>query len=118
MVANDPQNSIFSTLIQTLKTWIGGDRVRVAGSHGRSLSLQPDDLIFVKGSNFLVQTRTLTDDADSQYSRLVYQLIDQETNQTRTLEVLVRKDGTDSTKTLLKGGQNVSSICDADITIL
>ena len=118
MVAGDSGNSIFSSVIQTLKSWIAGDRVRVVASSGRSLSLQPGNRIFLDGRNYLVQTRTQTEDADSQDARLVYVLIDQESDQTRTLEVVVRKDATGMPQAVLKDGQNAASVCDADITIL
>lgn len=117
-MAGDSKNSIFSSLIQTLQSWIAGDRVRVAVSHGRSLSIQPGDRIFIESRNYLVQTRTLADDANRQCTRLVYELIDQESEQARTLEVVLAKDGTDLPHVVLKEGDNVSSICDADITIL
>ena len=94
------------------------DRVRVATSHGRSLSMQPGDRIFIGGRNFLVQTRTLTENADPQNTRLIYELVDQESDQTTTLEVVMRTDGTGTPQAVLKNGQKASSICDADITIL
>ncbi len=118
MAAGDSKNSFFSNLIQTVKSWIAGDRIRVASSHGRSLSVQPGDRIFIEDRHYLVQTRTLADDADSQYTRLVYELIDLESNQTRTLEVVLRKDGTGMHQAVLKDGNKASGICDADITIL
>lgn len=118
MVAGDSGNSIFSIVIQTFKSWLTGDRVRVATSHGRSLSIQPGDRIFIEGRNFLVQTRALTEDADPQNIRLVYKLVDQQSNQTTTLEVGMRKDGTGTPQAVLKNGQQASAICDADITIL
>ncbi len=118
MVAGDSKNSIFSNLIQTLQSWIAGDRIRVAASHGRSLTIQPGDRIFIDDRNYLVQTRTLAGDADPQCTRLVYELLDQGSDQTRTLEVVLRKDGTGMHQAVLKDGANASAICDADITIL
>lgn len=70
------------------------------------------------GRNYVVQTRTQIEDADSQDVRLVYVLIDQESDRTRTLEVVVRKDGTGMPQAVLKGGRDAASVCDADITIL
>jgi hypothetical protein len=118
VVAGDSKHSIFSSVIQALRSWLAGDRVRVAASHGRSLSIQSGDRIFIEGRNFLVQTRTLTNDADPQYGRLVYELIDQESDQTRTLEVVLRKDGSELHQAVLKDCDSATAICDADITIL
>ena len=118
VVAGDSGNSIFSIVIQTFKSWMTGDRVRVATSHGRSLSMQPGDRIFIGGRNFLVQTRTLTEDADPQNTRLIYELVDRSSDQATSIEVVLRKDGTGTPQAVLKDGQNASSICDADITIL
>lgn len=118
VMSGDSGNSIFSSVIQTLKSWIAGDRVRVLASSGRSLSLQPGNRIFMDGRNYVVQTRTQIEDADSQDVRLVYVLIDQESDRTRTLEVVVRKDGTGMPQAVLKGGRDAASVCDADITIL
>jgi len=118
VAARDPKNSILSNLIQTFQSWIAGDRIRIAASHGRSLSIQPGDRIFIEDRNYLVQTRTLADDADPQCTRLVYDLLDQGSDQTRTLEVVLRKDGTGIHQAVLKDGDNASAICDADITIL
>ena len=118
VATGDSEQSMFSDLIQTLKSWITGDRIRVAASHGRSLSLQAGDRIFLEGCTYLVRTRTLSDDGDPQCTRLVYELIDQESDQARTLEVVIRKDGTGTHQAVLKDGDTSSAICDTDITIL
>jgi hypothetical protein len=117
VVDGDSKNSIVSNLIQTFTSWISGDRVRIAPSHGRALTLQPGDRIFIDGRCFLVQSRT-NDDADPQLTRLVYELIDQKSERATTLEVVMRKDGTDQHETLLKTGPTVLSIGDSDITIM
>ena len=118
LVAGDSPNSIFPSLIQTLKSWIAGDRVRVAATQGRALSIQPGNRLFIEGRNYLVKTRTMPDDAGPQCTRLVYELLDQESDQARTLEVVLPKDVNSLHQAVLKDGQNISSICDADITIL
>ncbi len=77
VATGDSKKSMVSNLIQTLKSWISGDRVRIALSHGRSLihcNLMTESLLQTAVTLFKL---ALTDDADPQCTRLVYELLDQ-----------------------------------------
>lgn len=71
-------------LRQLLKSWYAVDRIRIAPTTGRLLSLQTDDYILVQQQLYRVTRRELRNDADG--DRLNYQLSDG--RQTCTLTVL------------------------------
>lgn len=123
MAEANPGNSFFSDLMHTLRSWRNVDRVRIAGTEGRSLKLQIGDRVMIRDRCFIVQNRSVTDDPNALRStRISYQIQDDESDKLNapsdTLEVFVPTDGTAVQKLSLKRGAVETHINEEDITVL
>lgn len=123
MAEANPGNSFFSDLMHTLRSWRNVDRVRIAGTEGRSLKLQIGDRVMIRDRCFIVQNRSVTDDPNALRStRIIYQIQDDESDKLNapsdTLEVFVPTDGTAVQKLSLKRGAVETHINEEDITVL
>ena len=119
----DSGDSLFSLLRQTLRSWVNSDRVRIVGSQGRSLQMQPGDRLVIGNHCWIVRQRAAAEDPDdAERMRITYELNSEESDAENAscdrLVVSIRKDGSTPHRTTLLQGSQESSIRDEDITIL
>ncbi|MEJ7592569.1 MAG: hypothetical protein WKF77_13535 [Planctomycetaceae bacterium] len=119
----DSGDSFFSSLRQTLRSWVNSDRVRIVGSQGRSLQMQTGDRLVIGDHCWIVRQRAAAEGPDDvEKMRITYELSSQESNADNAscdrLVVSIRKDGSTPHQTTLLQGSQESSIRDEDITIL
>ena len=123
MAIADSGDSLFSSLWQTLRSWVNSDRVRIVGSQGRSLRMQTGDRLVIGDHCWIVRQRAEAQDPDdSERMRITYELSSEELEDENAscdrLVVSIRKDGSTTHQTTLLQGSQESTIRDEDITIL
>ncbi len=119
----DSGDSFFSSLRQTLRSWVNSDRVRIVGSQGRSLQMQTGDWLVIGDHCWIVRQRAAAEGPDDvEKMRITYELSSEESEDENAscdrLVVSIRNDGSTPHQTTLLQGSQESSIRDEDITIL
>ena len=106
-----------------LRNWWNSDRVRIAGSEGRSLTIQPGNRLLIHSQCFTVLNRTVTERDNAAASiRVVYQIRDEATEDVNSpadvLEVVLSADEANVQQLLFKRGAEENEITEADVTLL